>query len=584
MDWSKRTVSERLSVERYTVSDVIAEYLQNSFYVNRRYQRKLVWGIEEKRLLIDSIINRIPLPAILLVKYDVLDGAKGVLEIVDGMQRLNAIISFVLGEFGILYKGEMCYFDPNANNDTFNLRMDEDSRLKINTALLPNELCREFCRYQLPVIITGQDDAMVEMIFSRINSTGRKISSHDLRQSKAIGEFPDLVRRIASDVRMDNTFSDHICLCDIPKISIGSKKHGYGVDVENTFWRRHDLIGKQDLKESKDEELIETLLAIILLGSFNKTKSNLDKLYEKDSALNNLIEERVIEKGKDLLEDRFKQVFDTIDMIFSAVNSNFSSYIFSQKRTSNKDEGFKALFIALYKLVVQGNTIPDYKNVAQAIKNSKSIFTQLILNSRISCDDINTAANNLYNLLKSSFAQEVSHSDSTFALEIDKRLCYSKLESQMTEFKIGISDFKRNKVNKGVISDIAKTLVAMSNNTSAKEEGLLIIGIADDRKAYLDWHKIYKEQALIINQHYVPGVESEAEKLFGKVDTYYRELRSIISNEPISQKLKEYILETFKPVTYHGRELLVFRSKNIGEISTYNGVKYVRYANETVKL
>lgn len=156
MDWSKRTVSERLSVERYTVSDVIAEYLQNSFYVNRRYQRKLVWGIEEKRLLIDSIINRIPLPAILLVKYDVLDGAKGVLEIVDGMQRLNAIISFVLGEFGILYKGKMCYFDPNANNDTFNLRMDEDSRLKVNTELLPNELCREFCRYQLPVIITGK--------------------------------------------------------------------------------------------------------------------------------------------------------------------------------------------------------------------------------------------------------------------------------------------------------------------------------------------------------------------------------------------------------------------------------------------
>lgn len=46
MNWGDRTVSNTLTVERYTINDIIANYVQDLFYVNRRYQRKLVWGIE----------------------------------------------------------------------------------------------------------------------------------------------------------------------------------------------------------------------------------------------------------------------------------------------------------------------------------------------------------------------------------------------------------------------------------------------------------------------------------------------------------------------------------------------------------
>ena len=302
MNWEERTVSNTLTVERYTVNDIIVNYLKDQFYVNRRYQRKLVWGVEEKKLLIDSMIKGIPLPAVLLVKYDVPEGKKNILEIVDGMQRLNAIISFVLGEFGIEYNGNRCYFDFMANNETFQLSMSNDERLKKHEKgnILPKDLCLEFCRYQLPAIITGQDNTTVDMIFSRINSTGRKISSQDLRQSMAVGEFPDLVRRIASNVRLDHTYSDHICLCDIPKISIGYRQYGYGIDLNSIFWRRHGLIDPQHIKESKDEEIIETLLAIVLLEDFKKSKDKLDQLYQKGTKLNNQVENKVLEFGKDI--------------------------------------------------------------------------------------------------------------------------------------------------------------------------------------------------------------------------------------------------------------------------------------------
>lgn len=584
MNWKERTVSEELRVDRYTVNDIIVNYLKDKFYVNRRYQRKLVWGVEEKRLLIDSMLKNIPLPAILIVKFDIPNEKDNILEIVDGMQRLNAIISFILGEFGIDYNNKKCYFDPNANNETFQLLMNNDKRLKTHTDLLPKDLCVELCRYQLPAIITGQDNATVDMIFSRINSTGRKISSHDLRQSMATGEFPDLVRRIASDVRLDNTYDDHICLCDMPKISIGYKQYGYGVDLNNVFWRRHDLINKTNIKESKDEEIIESLLAMVLLQEFKKKKKFLDDLYERGTELNEKIEERVSETGKNLLEEQFKKVFDTIDMIFDSVESNFSAYVFSEKNTKNKDECFKILFLALYQLISAGYVITDYAGVANCIKEAKSIFDKFTVEGKTDYDELKLAAKNLYRILKPSFSKKIIVMDDGKTKDIDKRLSYSKIERQMTEFKIGISDFTSNIINMNVIHDIAKTLVAMSNCNNAKEEGMVIIGIANSKQAYDDWHAVFNEQAVINNQHYVPGVTKEAEKLCGDTDKYYRELRKLIADEPISSKLKEYILQTFEPCDYHGVELIIFKSENVGEVSLYDGIKYVRNSNETIKV
>ena len=61
-------------------------------------------------------------------------------------------------------------------------------------------------------------------------------------------------------------------------------------------------------------------------------------------------------------------------------------------------------------------------------------------------------------------------------------------------------------------------------------------------------------------------------------------LRKAIKDEPISQKLKDYILENFDLFNYHEIELVILRSKNVGETSLYDGKKFVRHGNETVKV
>ncbi|MDK4705382.1 DUF262 domain-containing protein [Rhizobium sp. CNPSo 4062] len=76
-----------------SIQSLYRDYRDGSLVINRQYQRKLVWTVAEKQKLIESVLLNYPIPLILLAEKKV-DG-KGVIEVIDGMQRLNAIFSFI---------------------------------------------------------------------------------------------------------------------------------------------------------------------------------------------------------------------------------------------------------------------------------------------------------------------------------------------------------------------------------------------------------------------------------------------------------------------------------------------------------
>ena len=95
MDWSTRTVSESLDVKGRTINEVMRWYYEGSLIVNRKYQRKLVWDLQEKRLFIDSIINKYPTPSIIVSRYEGTDTdgkSIDIYEILDSSQRCKVIV------------------------------------------------------------------------------------------------------------------------------------------------------------------------------------------------------------------------------------------------------------------------------------------------------------------------------------------------------------------------------------------------------------------------------------------------------------------------------------------------------------
>ncbi|MEV9637873.1 DUF262 domain-containing protein, partial [Burkholderia pseudomallei] len=93
-----------LASQPTSIQSVYAMYREDKLFVNRRYQRKLVWTLEEKQRLIESIVNRYPIPAILIAERKSGDGY----EIIDGLQRLHAIVSFIETGFSTM---DGNYFD-----------------------------------------------------------------------------------------------------------------------------------------------------------------------------------------------------------------------------------------------------------------------------------------------------------------------------------------------------------------------------------------------------------------------------------------------------------------------------------------
>lgn len=200
----------------------INAYEKHLLLVNRKYQRKLVWTIEEKQAFIDTLLHGYPVPLFLFAKT----GNGKEREIIDGLQRLDAVFSFIKQEFPIKWEGNEYYC--NLQEIIFN-----KEKIKAKEPVLGKELCREFFNYELPTTTTEVTDTnTINEIFKRLNSTGKKLTKQDLRQAGVVSKFSDLVSKTAANIRGDITFEDCIDIFDMPKISISNEKLKYGIDVK----------------------------------------------------------------------------------------------------------------------------------------------------------------------------------------------------------------------------------------------------------------------------------------------------------------------------------------------------------------
>lgn len=268
-----RTVNNDLKVEKINIIDLYDEYVSGTLSINRRYQRKLVWDLQEKKDFIDTLMRHYPMPLILLASYRFLDNSEKRTEIIDGLQRLESIFSFIFGKYKIEFNGFNGYFNLDAIPG-FGSKI-RGAELNQNIPVLPLNLCESFLRYNIPCSITETDATNIDEIFRRINSKGRKLSKQDLRQAGVTGNFADIVRKTASYIRGDYTESDLISVKNIELYSLNNKELDYGIDINDTFWVKKKIINQKQLRNSKDEEIIAHIYIYLLTKGKHSSSSNI---------------------------------------------------------------------------------------------------------------------------------------------------------------------------------------------------------------------------------------------------------------------------------------------------------------------
>jgi len=126
----------------------------------------------------------------------------GKYEIIDGMQRLNAICGFIENLFA--FNGR--YF--NLKEFPFAQQVADDKVFKFEKIFdkLDRKECADIVDYQFAVTIyTAMDESDITEVFGRINSGGKHLSNQERRQAGVTTSFAEVVRTIAMQLRGDDT-------------------------------------------------------------------------------------------------------------------------------------------------------------------------------------------------------------------------------------------------------------------------------------------------------------------------------------------------------------------------------------------
>jgi len=184
---------EKISIDTkgITMDTCLRRLEQATIILNPDFQRNEVWTHEKKCRLIESLMLKIPLPM-----FYVSADEKGHFYVVDGLQRLSTIRSFVLGDEYLKTKNlslkgqgfglnELEFWGDKYNGLIFN-----DLPTNIQNRILETE-------FTFTIINPGTPEEVKRNIFKRINTGGEPLTPQEIRHALYIGESTKLLLRLS---------------------------------------------------------------------------------------------------------------------------------------------------------------------------------------------------------------------------------------------------------------------------------------------------------------------------------------------------------------------------------------------------
>lgn len=577
-----------ISSSTISVQMAYDNYLKNKYIVNRKYQRKLVWTLEEKAAFIDSLSKWYSVPLFLFASKE----EQGVIqyEIIDGMQRLNAIMSFIENEYPLESNGQKGYFDLNTLASTKSLF--DQGLLEQQTPILDRQICVNITNYPLPYSIINADTKSIEAIFRRINSFGKQLSNQEIRQAGAVGIFPNLVRKVSSDIRHDVSPSDLVVLNKMKEISLSNKKLKYGIVMEDTFWVKQKIVTIQNMRVSRDEELVAWILSYMILGDQVEPSSKaLNHLYQYDENTDNKLsmqmETAIAHVGEDVIISWFRTIHAEMLKILQLANKNFRTLVYSDAYSEGLVRTYQVIFLALFELIIKdGMTVYNYTKLIQtldhiALNHLKGI-SDSNWKSQTRIQKIQAVKGIILPCFKKRKGGDVAKEN--WILELDNIIRLSRIEGTQYDFKTGFHDLETGEFNKKLVAKIVEILTAEVNK-APETKGYVIVGITEGEETLKKFQKLYgttKEMKFEGTDFYITGVQDEIEKYYkGSGDKLQDEILSAIRKAPVDEAVKNEIMTHFRMAKYGEYDIIIFELSSHDKPVLFNDTIYVRNGNQT---
>ena len=215
----------------YPISDFLQWQGANQLVLVPKFQRRDVWSQKAKSYLVDTVLKKMPMPPIYLRLG--IDPKKKhmVREVVDGQQRIRAILQYIKGEFTVMAVHNTEFADKTYSE-------------------LPEDVQRDFLSYKFMVYtLENISDSDILNMFARLNTYVEKLNSQELLNAEFFGAFKQSVYSLAH-------------------------KH-------YAFWTNNKILSDKQVARMGDAKFVSEVVVCILDGIRQTKTADLKEFYKK---------------------------------------------------------------------------------------------------------------------------------------------------------------------------------------------------------------------------------------------------------------------------------------------------------------
>ncbi|MEA4821774.1 MAG: DUF262 domain-containing protein [Erysipelotrichales bacterium] len=282
--------TEKISIDTKPLSmDACLRRLeQGTIVLAPDFQRNEVWNIDKKSKLIESLMLKIPIPM-----FYVSADEKSTFSVVDGLQRLSTIRSFVLGDTYMKTR------NPKDKGNGFRLQKLEFWGNKYDNKTfneLPIEIQNRISETQFTftIINPGTPEEVKRNVFKRINTGGEPLTAQEIRNALYTGEATTLLKKLADKKEFKNTTEYSVKTVRMLDRELVLRALSFMVRPYTSYPKTGDM----------DRFLSDTMRIINIMPNFN-SKESLKLFKEESTKKDGILKEDILLNTTDELEALF---------------------------------------------------------------------------------------------------------------------------------------------------------------------------------------------------------------------------------------------------------------------------------------
>lgn len=221
---------DRVDYQPLIIQDIVNLHKRDELNLRPWYQRRVVWTPQQQSYLVNTIHEQKPIPSIYIRHSIDVSSGRSLREVVDGQQRLAAVLEYVLDKFSARHP-------RHPKPARFSQLTRSEKHAFLTTSMSVGYLL-------------GATDADVIEIFGRINSVSKKLSPQEKRNAHFAGEFKQFCLRQASN-RVD-------------------------------FWRSHKIFTALQIARMVEVQFVSELVMNIVDGLQDYSPKKIDEFYRKN--------------------------------------------------------------------------------------------------------------------------------------------------------------------------------------------------------------------------------------------------------------------------------------------------------------